>query len=196
MRVTRQLLIDILDIPAERAEKWANPLHQACSNFDIKTPLQFAAFIAQVGHESGRLYYTKEIWGPTEWQKRYEGRADLGNTEPGDGFRFRGRGLIQITGRSNYARCGEALGVDLVGSPHLLEVPNLAAMSAAWFWCEHGLNDLADAGDMRHITRIINGGYNGLAERMAIYEKALATLNSAVDQGGAEDVTEHGGALI
>jgi len=180
MKITEQHLIDILDIPAARAAKWVQPIHAACACYGIESPLQVAAFLAQIGHESGRLRYVREIWGPTSWQKRYEGRADLGNTEPGDGFKFRGRGLIQITGRNNYARASIALGVDLTESPELLEQPNIAALSAAWFWDEHHLNDLADVGDMRHITRIINGGYNGLDERMKFYELALNALNVEV----------------
>jgi len=177
MRITEQHLIDILDIPAARAAKWVVPLNRACAHYNIETPLQVAAFIAQAGHESGRLRYVREIWGPTPWQLKYEGRISLGNVEPGDGFKFRGRGLIQITGRENYGLCGDALGLDLIESPELLEAPGHAAMSAAWFWHAHHLNELADVGDMRHITRMINGGYNGLDERMKFYELALNALN-------------------
>lgn len=120
-----------------------------------------AAFIAQIGHESGQLVYVREIWGPTPAQTKYEGRADLGNTVPGDGLKCRGRGLIQITGRANYAACGEALGLDLINHPELLEQPQYACMSAAWFWATKGLNTLADAGDFDRITKRINGWLNG-----------------------------------
>lgn len=112
-----------------------------------------AAFIAQVGHESGQLKYVKEIWGPTAAQARYEGRKDLGNTVAGDGSKYRGRGLIQITGRANYMACGEGLGLDLLALPELLEIPQHACMSAAWFWATRGLNTLADADDFKMITQ-------------------------------------------
>jgi len=169
-------LVAILGIPVARAAKWAGPLSVACQVYNITTPMRVAAFLAQVGHESGRLYYVRELWGPTAAQARYEGRLDLGNTESGDGSRFRGRGLIQITGRANYACCSKALGIDFTESPELLEEPGAAAVSAAWFWASHGLNQLADAGDFRRITKKINGGYNGLEERIALYDKALEVL--------------------
>jgi len=135
-----------------------------------------AAFIAQIGHESGQLVYLREIWGPTSAQKGYEGRADLGNTVTGDGFKYRGRGLIQVTGRANYAACGEALGLDLINHPELLEQPQHACMSAAWFWATHGLNTLADADKFETITRRINGGLNGQADRLNLWAKASAVL--------------------
>ena len=118
----------------------------------------------------------KEIWGPTKAQARYEGRADLGNTVAGDGSKYRGRGLIQITGRANYKACGEALALDLINYPELLEKPQHACMSAAWFWASRGLNTLADAGQFDTITRRINGGQNGAADRQALYAKALKVL--------------------
>uniref|UniRef100_UPI000641983E glycoside hydrolase family 19 protein n=1 Tax=Pseudomonas lundensis TaxID=86185 RepID=UPI000641983E len=135
-----------------------------------------AAFIAQIGHESGQLKYVKEIWGPTTAQARYEGRADLGNTRPGDGSKYRGRGLIQITGRANYKACGEALDLDLINQPELLEKPQQACMSAAWFWASRGLNTLADAGQFDKITQRINGGQNGAVDRQALYARALKVL--------------------
>lgn len=142
----------------------------------INTPARQAAFLAQIGHESGRLRYVRERWGPTAAQRGYEGRADLGNTQPGDGKRYMGRGLIQITGRANYRRCGEALGLDLINRPELLEVHAHAAMSAAWFWSSRGLNELADAGEFDKITRRINGGQNGREERLALWQLAQAAL--------------------
>jgi putative chitinase len=146
------------------------------SRYGIVGTARVAAFIAQVGHESGQLRYVREIWGPTAQQAGYEGRSDLGNTVKGDGSRYRGRGLIQVTGRSNYAACGEALGLDLINKPELLELPQNASMSAAWFWSTRGLNTLADQGEFVKITRRINGGVNGLADRQALYEKALKVL--------------------
>jgi predicted chitinase len=106
----------------------------------------------------------------------YEGRADLGNTQPGDGVRFKGRGWIQITGRKNYAAAADALKVDLVEHPELAAKDDVAAKAAAWFWTAHGLNRFADARDVRGCTRLINGGFNGLVQREALYKRALVAL--------------------
>ncbi|MBL7231804.1 MAG: glycoside hydrolase family 19 protein, partial [Pseudomonas sp.] len=148
----------------------------AMSKYGIVTIARIAAFIAQVGHESGQLRYVREIWGPTAQQAGYEGRADLGNTVKGDGSKYRGRGLVQITGRANYAACGEALGLDLINQPELLEQPQHAAMSAAWFWSTKGLNTLADKGEFVKITRRVNGGVNGLEDRQRLYAQAQKVL--------------------
>ena len=142
------------------------------AEFEIATPARQTMFLSQIGHESGSLRYSVEIWGPTPAQRRYEGRLDLGNTEPGDGSRFRGRGLIQTTGRANYVVTGKALGIDLVSRPELLGLPELAARSAAWWWRAHGLNEIADTGDNLKATKRINGGTNGLEDRMARYDTA------------------------
>lgn len=144
--------------------------------YAIDSPARQAAFLAQIGHESGGLIYVRELWGPTPAQQGYEGRADLGNTEPGDGFRYRGRGLIQVTGRANYATCGAAINLPLITSPELLETPGNAAQSAAWFWNSRSLNDLADIGDFNTITRRINGGLNGLQNRLALYALCKSAL--------------------
>jgi putative chitinase len=141
-----------------------------------------AAFLAQVGHESGGLHWLNEIWGPTPSQARYEGRADLGNTEEGDGFKFRGRGLIQITGRDNYARASIALATDFISDPDQLAQPEYAVRSAMWFWQSHGLNELADVGQFEHITRIINGGLNGKDERLALWACAKEAICAAPSQ--------------
>lgn len=154
-------------------------LEEAMKEFFIDTPKRQAAFLAQVGHESGGLHYLKEIWGPTHAQLGYEGRADLGNTEPGDGSKFRGRGLVQITGRANYAEVAEALTLPLLDNPELLETPKNAVRSAAWFWKKHGLNELADNGDYMRITKRINGGLNGYDQRVALYTKAQEALGVA-----------------
>lgn len=163
--------------PAYRAEKWAAPLAAAMDRFGIVAHEDRAAFLAQTGFESGRFAYVREIWGPTKWQLKYEGHTGLGNTEPGDGRRFCGRGLIQVTGRSNYSRCGLALGLDLLARPELLEDPLNAALSAGWFWKANGLSDLAKAGEFDKITRRINGsGMLGADERRAMFEKAKAAI--------------------
>lgn len=160
----------------DRATEYLPVIEAAMAEFDINTPARQAAFLAQIGHESGGLRYSVEIWGPTPAQVRYEGRKDLGNVLAGDGFRFKGRGLIQTTGRANYAATGAALGVDLISQPELLAAPELAARSAAWYWQSRGLNALADVGDFRRITLRINGGTNGLADRLALHEAAKAVL--------------------
>lgn len=151
---------------------YAEPLSDAMLEFEIDNPAREAAFIAQIAHESGSFRYVKELASG----EAYEGRQDLGNIHPGDGVRFKGRGLIQITGRTNYYQCGSALGVDLIAQPELLEQPSYACRSAAWFWSSRHLNELADKGDFERITRRINGGLNGLADRLAYFERAKEAL--------------------
>lgn len=176
MPITAQQLLQILPSAGQKAGVFAPALNTAMQRYQIVGTLRVAAFIAQIGHESGQLVYVREIWGPTPAQVRYEGRADLGNTVAGDGSKYRGRGLTQITGRVNYAACGEALGLDLINHPEQLEQPQYACLSAAWFWKQNGLNTLADAGNFDQITRRINGGLNGQADRLSLYAKALKVL--------------------
>lgn len=172
-----EALAAALGVPVSRTQAWADPISAAMALWAIDSEARQAAFIAQIGHESGRLVYVRELWGPTPVQAGYEGRADLGNTQPGDGKRFMGRGLIQITRRANYAKAGEALGLPLLEQPGLLEQPTNAALSAAWFWNVHGLNELADAGDFATITRRINGGMNGYSDRLALLALAKDALS-------------------
>ena len=160
----------------DRATEYLPYIESALIDFDINTPLRQAAFLAQIGHESGGLHWTTEIWGPTLAQSHYEGRHDLGNTEPGDGFLYRGRGLIQTTGRANFKAVSDALATDFINNPELLSEPNMATRSAAWYWQQHGLNELADAGNFTRITYKINGGTNGMADRLARYASALEVL--------------------
>ncbi len=176
MAITAQQLLQILPNAGQVAGVFVPVLNTAMVHYQIIGPKRIAAFIAQIGHESGQLKYVKEIWGPTAAQAKYEGRKDLGNTVVGDGTKYRGRGLIQITGRANYMTCGEALGLDLINHPELLEKPQHACMSAAWFWAGRGLNTLADAGSFSKITSRINGGQNGAADRQALYARALKVL--------------------
>lgn len=164
------------DCTQARATAWAPLLTAAAERWGIDTPLRLAGWVSQVAHESGRLVYVSELWGPTPAQARYEGRADLCNTQPGDGSRYRGRGLIQVTGRANYRRAAKALGIDCETRPELLALPENAAASAAWFWASHGLNVLADVRDVAGMTRRINGGLNGLADRQALYCGACAAF--------------------
>ena len=176
MPITAQQLLLILPNAGQVAGVFVPVLNTAMNRYQIVGTRRVAAFIAQIGHESGQLKYVKEIWGPTAAQAKYEGRKDLGNTVAGDGPKYRGRGLIQITGRANYMACGEGLGLDLIKQPELLEKPQHACMSAAWFWATRGLNALADAGQFERITRRINGGQNGAADRQALYARALKVL--------------------
>lgn len=156
------------------------PLIDAMAAYDITTPARQAAFLAQVGHESGQLNYVRELGSDAYLAKYDTGKlaARLGNTPEADsdGQRYKGRGLIQLTGRRNYELCGFALGVDLVGSPDLLEDPLLSALAAAWFWKNENLSLLADVGKFDDITRRINGGQNGRADRLAIWSRAKKVL--------------------
>jgi putative chitinase len=162
------------------ATKFMQPINFAMQLYEINTPERQAAFLAQIGEESGSLVYTTELWGPTEAQKEYEPPSSmathLGNTEPGDGFKFRGRGLIQITGRANYAAVGQALCLDCTNKPDLLAEPDWAAESAAWWWNTHGLNELADGGNFPQITRVINGALTGEAQRESLWSRAKEAL--------------------
>lgn len=176
MSITVQQLLQILPNAGPVAGVFVPVLNAAMVHYQIIGPKRVAAFIAQIGHESGQLKFVKEIWGPTAAQAKYEGRKDLGNTVAGDGSKYRGRGLIQITGRANYIACGEALSLELIQQPELLEKPQHACMSAAWFWATKGLSTLADAGQFDKITQRINGGQNGAADRQELYARALKVL--------------------
>jgi len=180
----------IMPQAGERAEIFLEPLNGAMAEFAIDTTRRQTYFLPQVAHESGDLRYVLELASG----EAYEGNVHLGNVHTGDGPRFKGRGLIQITGRKNYQLCGAALGLDLLDHPELLEKPVNACRSAAWFWIEgaglnlshrareHGvkencnLNDLADAGDFEGITLAINGGLNGQPDRLAHLERAQGVL--------------------
>lgn len=177
-----ELLAQAAGIPAPRATRWIGPIKAAILHAELTTRERLAAFLAQVGHESGSFLYVRELWGPTPAQARYEGRADLGNTQPGDGFRYRGRGLIQITGRANYARLVKRLpgAPDFVRYPEALEEPRWAALSAADYWADRDLNRFCRPGAVRFIalTRAINGGRNGLEDRLERYERAYTALGA------------------
>lgn len=168
-----------------------DPINIAIQFFDISNPERLACFCAQIGEESDGLLYSREIWAPTLAQKGYEGRKDLGNTQPGDGFRFRGAGLIETTGRYNFARTRDGMRgavqsanvPDFELYPDALATPQWAAMSAGWFWQAHGCNELADAGNFVQITKRVNGGLNGEARRVSLWSAACATLGAA---GGIE----------
>lgn len=181
MPITQAQLLRILLNARPAAGVFVPVLNTAMGKYQIITRLRIAAFIAQIGHESGQFRHARELGSHAYLTKYDTGHlaARLGNSPEadGDGQKYRGRGLIQITGLANYIACGEALGLDLVNQPQLLELPRHAAMSAAWFWSSRGLNSLADRGQIELITRRINGGINGLAEREAFYERALQVLD-------------------
>jgi putative chitinase len=124
-------------------------------------------FMAQVAHESGGFRFMSEIWGPTPAQLGYEGRADLGNRVPGDGYRYRGRGPIELTGRLNYHRFGALAGIDFESHPELVEIPSVGLHVACLFWADRGINVPADADDVNAVTHKVNGGLNGLSDRVA-----------------------------
>lgn len=187
---------------ADNVEHFVEALAAACEEFEISTPRRLAAFLANVSVESGSLTRLTENLNykasgllrvfpshfdgdeaaeyahqPEKIANRvYADRMGNGDEASGDGWRFRGRGLFQITGRDNYVACGEALGVDLIENPEYMESAEGAARSAAWFWHSHGLNALADAGDFHRICRKINGGDNGLEERQVAYRIACEAL--------------------
>jgi putative chitinase len=126
-----------------------------------ESPLRFAHFFAQLGHESGGFRYMEEIASG----QAYEGRADLGNAQPGDGRRYKGRGPIQLTGRANYRDYGRAAGIDFESHPEIVALPSVGLMVAIAYWTKKGLNALADADDVTAITKRINGGLNGIEDR-------------------------------
>lgn len=170
--LTINQLIAIMPKARTQARLFIHELNEAMFEFGINNLNRRAAFLAQVAHESGQLRYLSELGNGSQ----YEGRKDLGNFSPGDGERFKGRGLIQLTGRYNYGACGAALGLNLVMHPELLTFPGPSCRSAGWFWNTRDLNLLADRGDLIAITRRINGGVNGLEERMFFYETAKKVL--------------------
>lgn len=163
-----------------KAEIYLMPLNHAMAEFDIVNAKRAAAFLAQVAHESGQLRYVREL---ADGEAYDTGRLAerLGNTpeDDGDGPKYRGRGLIQVTGLANMRECSIALFGDesrLVDHPEILELPEYAARSAGWFWKSRGLNELADEGRFTVITRRINGGVNGMHDRLVAWDRAQAVL--------------------
>ena len=150
-------------------DRFLDPINKTLEEFEINTPQRIRMFLAQIGHESGQLRYRKELASGAA----YEGRKDLGNTAPGDGVRYKGRGLIQITGKYNYGLASLALGLPLLEKPELLEEDLNACRSAGWFWYKSNLNALADMGKFETITRRINGGLNGYSDRYKLYQRAF-----------------------
>lgn len=170
MKITKsQLLRAVPMLNKARLDAFVESFNKYSDTFGINTPLRAVHYLAQVFHESYMLNYTEEIASGAN----YEGRKDLGNIHKGDGVRFKGRGFIQITGRANYqayANSGYCVG-DLMSHPEwLCESPGNQKASM-WFWKTKGLNALADRDDVKAITKKVNGGYNGLANRQYYYRR-------------------------
>ncbi|SHG13244.1 glycoside hydrolase family 19 protein [Dysgonomonas macrotermitis] len=158
----------------ENREKYLSYINQYLEEFEVNTPERVCAFLAQIGHESGQLRYVEEIASGSA----YEGRKDLGNTCKGDGTRYKGRGLIQITGRANYQALSDAMKIDFVANPYLLKEPVYAVLCAFWYWKDRKLNRYATSGekDFKTLTRRINGGLNGYQSRLILWNKAKEVL--------------------
>ena len=171
MQVTESQLMQIMP-RLKKPSTWLPLLNEAMAKFQINTPLRASAFLAQLAHESGQLRYMEELASG----EAYEGRKDLGNVKPGDGKKYKGRGPIQLTGRGNYGRAGRELALPLEATPELVATPKVGLLVAGWFWSRAGLNLLADAKEFDRITRKINGGYNGKADRDKYYKKACAVF--------------------
>lgn len=159
--------------PSARRDDYLPFIQQAMQEFLITSYLREAAFLAQLAHESGELRYMEELASGAA----YEGRKDLGNTQPGDGKRYKGRGPIQLTGRANYKKYGDLLGLDLINNPTIAATKEVGFRIAGQFWKLNGLNELADQQKFENITRRINGGLNGQSDRVKYYTRAKQVLN-------------------
>nr|DAH52680.1 MAG TPA: Chitinase A [Caudoviricetes sp.] len=173
MRVTRAQLLKVMPNARKRVDKYLPYFNELAEKYHIDTKLRWAHFLAQIAHESGELRYTKELASG----KAYEGRKDLGNTQQGDGVKYKGRGFIQLTGRSNYSKFQSYSMQPVLEKPELLEEPELCVDVTMWFWETHGLNVLAEQDNLKAIRKRINGGYNGLAE----CEKYLKRAKEAME---------------
>ena len=182
MEITEQQLLHIMPNARRSAGVFVPAINAAAKRWQFDRPKRLAAFLAQVGHESGQLQFTRELGGSAYLAKYDTGKLAerLGNTPEadGDGQLYRGRGLIQVTGRYNYLKCSLALFQDerLLRTPELLEQPEWAAQSAGWYWWVKELNTLADQDRFTDITKRINGGTNGIAERRALWARAREVL--------------------
>ena len=200
--ITEVLLVESQTCTPLLAEKWAIPLQFVCDKYEINTLERVAGFLAQVGHESGGLRFTVEnlnyraealsrVW-PSRFppgvaesyamqperiaNRAYADRMGNGDEASGDGWAYRGRGLIQLTGKDNYAAFSLEANNEALTKPDLVAEVELAALSAGWFWSRNGLNTLADNKDIVGMTVKINGGTNGLDDRQMRYSRLLSTL--------------------
>lgn len=181
--MTPELLRAAIGCTPAAARRFAAPLSAGLAFYDINMPMRLPMFLAQLGHETQSLRYMAEVWGPTEAQEGYEGREDLGNTQPGDGERFKGHGGFQVTGRANHVRVRDRLRKrfldvpDFELEPEALCEPQWAMLSACDYWDDRRLNALADKVRFDEVTRRINGGQNGRADRRIRWMKALDALD-------------------
>lgn len=159
-------------IPAEKVEQYIAPLNDAMLHNGIDTPVRQAAFLAQLAVESDSFRTFEEYASG----RAYEGRTDLGNIHPGDGERYKGRGAIQITGRHNYEKVSEHIGVDFVAHPELLAAPENAFTTAAWYWTSRDLNHVTDTAGIVRVSELVNGGHHALSRRIADFERGLHVL--------------------
>ena len=159
-------------LPA-KIDLYFEPLVKGMKKYSITSSLRMSHFVAQIGHETASFRFAEEIASGSA----YEGRVDLGNTQPGDGKLFKGRGLIQLTGRANYTAYSKDSGVDYVAKPQLVASdPFVAVDVACWYWNSRGINKLADKDDVKAVTKAVNGGFNGLDDRIAYLDRAKAVL--------------------
>lgn len=179
--MTPELIATCTGATLALAQKYAFDLTATMVEFDINTPVRQAAYLAQLGHESGGLQWFHELWGPTAAQLAYEPPSDsatrLGNKLTGDGKRFAGRGPIQITGRYNYWLIGNVMGLDLINNPELLDDISNACRSSGAFWKFKRCNNFADLNDFLGLTKRINGGVNGFSDRQLRWSRAKLALN-------------------
>jgi putative chitinase len=179
--LTKEDFVYVMPNCAKVIDAWYVPLTSSMKRYEVDQPIEYAAFLATIAEESGELHFVEEIWGPTKTQLSYEGRHDLGNVRAGDGYRYRGRGPIEHTGRGAYERLNTLLdtkrvGVDLVAHPDELKSPTWGAFAACAFWWDRRIDDAADRRDFRRVTRLVNGGLTNIARREIFYERAKARL--------------------
>ncbi|MDK8186736.1 MULTISPECIES: glycoside hydrolase family 19 protein [Sphingomonas] len=174
--VTLAALLRKLGAPAGTAGPLAEGIGALEGAVILDSGLRLAHFVAQGGHETLGFTRMVEIWGPTAAQGRYEGRADLGNIRAGDGYRYRGRGVLQVTGRDNYRRFGQLIGVDIESQPDRAAEPAIAMAVACAYWTSRRINAAADRDDVEAVTRLINGGLNGIDDRRQRLARAKAIL--------------------
>lgn len=183
MVTIEQLMVIMPEAGIGRCTEHMPAINAAAGKWGINTPARMAMFLGNCALECNQLRETLEHWVPTQAQVDYEPPHHvakvLGNTQKGDGERFKGRGVIQLTGRSNYVQAGHAIGKDLVNNPPLAADIGVAWDVAGWFWERHGLNQVADTGNFQETVQRINGGLTDLADRQAFYERAKAVLAPA-----------------
>lgn len=167
MNLTDQQLRQMMPNAGKRLDAHLPYIWPSMKAAEIDTPKRIAAFLAQLAHESGEYRYMEELASGNS----YEGRSDLGNIHVGDGVKFKGHGPIQITGRNNHADCGLALGIDLINNPLLITTPVYGTAAACWFWNSRRLSLLADRDWFKTITKRINGGFNGLSDRIQYWDR-------------------------